>query len=310
MAWFVKMSKVECPDCDGSFEGQRGLNAHFGQMHDGTHLFDDEEVESLFNEGLKLQQIADELGVSYGPVQRAVDRLELDTGRPSFSKYSPWRDAELMEELYQKDGKSPEEIAEEISCSRSTVTEWLAEHGIRRKGRFTEPKPRIDNQGYERIRHMYDGEYNQVLHHRLIAVAEYGFDEIKGKHVHHENGLKWDNRPANIEILDPGDHCRHHIEEGDYGIAKTTEGHDHEPSDKYGGVWQKRRQEVIEQKGSLCQGCGSSENIQVHHITPVRKFADPQEAHDIENLVPLCSSCHTRWEGVELKPELVDDPRK
>ena len=30
----------------------------------------------------------------------------------------------------------------------------------------------------------------------------------------------------------------------------------------------------------------------VHHITPVRDFEDPQDAHRLDNVVCLCRSCH------------------
>jgi len=48
------------------------------------------------------------------------------------------------------------------------------------------------------------GEIRGVLLHRLIAGAG------KGDHVHHRNGDKLDNRRANLEVLSPSDHHRHH----------------------------------------------------------------------------------------------------
>jgi hypothetical protein len=46
--------------------------------------------------------------------------------------------------------------------------------------------------------------------HRLLAVAEYGFEAVLGKEVHHENGVPWDNRPDNISLVDPAEHRQIH----------------------------------------------------------------------------------------------------
>ena len=54
-----------------------------------------------------------------------------------------------------------------------------------------------------------------VAHHRLLAVVECYplemplseiLDDLSEKDVHHANGVKWDNRPGNIE---PVEHARH-----------------------------------------------------------------------------------------------------
>jgi len=60
---------------------------------------------------------------------------------------------------------------------------------------------------YERWRHHYKGERDAPVYvHRLLAVSEYGFDAVKNKEVHHKNGIKWDNRPENIELLTVEEH--------------------------------------------------------------------------------------------------------
>lgn len=50
---------------------------------------------------------------------------------------------------------------------------------------------------------------------RLLAISEYGFDEVCGKVVHHKNGIPWDDRPSNIELMTQSEHMSHHRNNGD-----------------------------------------------------------------------------------------------
>jgi len=69
--------------------------------------------------------------------------------------------------------------------------------------------------GYEAWSHVA-GDKHSVFVHRLLAVAEYGFDAVVGKEVHHKNSIRWDNRPGNIELLSKAEHTKRHHERGDY----------------------------------------------------------------------------------------------
>jgi len=132
----------------------------------------------------------------------------------------PWQDYETMYGLYVEQEKSCYEIAEEMPVTPRTINYWVNKLGIqtrsisegvvaarRKKAYFN---LRTYSEGYERIETDYRGE-RYILHlHRLLAVAEYGFDEVAQKHVHHKNGIRWDNRPDNLKLLTPSDHMSHH----------------------------------------------------------------------------------------------------
>ncbi len=49
-----------------------------------------------------------------------------------------------------------------------------------------------------------------MLVHRLLAEAYFGKDALRGKIVHHKNGLKTDNRQENLELLTQSNHAEHH----------------------------------------------------------------------------------------------------
>jgi hypothetical protein len=62
------------------------------------------------------------------------------------------------------------------------------------------------NGGYSVISHHHKGEEYRIPVHRLVAVAEYGIGEVRGKHVHHKNKHGTDNRPENLCLMEPGLH--------------------------------------------------------------------------------------------------------
>ncbi|MFD1527317.1 MULTISPECIES: HNH endonuclease [Halobacteriales] len=127
---------------------------------------------------------------------------------------NPWRDKELMEKLYVDEKMAANDIRKLFDCSISTVLKWLDEHGIEKRS-IKEAKQlnhglhanfSTNPQGYEQWR---SGD-NNLLVHRLLAVAKFGFEEAGELHVHHENGLHWDNRPDNLELVSNEDHQKLH----------------------------------------------------------------------------------------------------
>jgi len=71
--------------------------------------------------------------------------------------------------------------------------------------------PRIytDTNGYEVA---WDLGNERAVHiHRLVAIAEYGFDAVANNDVvHHENENTWDNRPENLIPMSRSEHYRAH----------------------------------------------------------------------------------------------------
>lgn len=60
-----------------------------------------------------------------------------------------------------------------------------------------------------------------VYEHRLV-MWEQGVDP-RGHHVHHLNHDKTDNRAANLRVVDPSEHLRHHAEvetRNQYGVFR------------------------------------------------------------------------------------------
>jgi hypothetical protein len=66
----------------------------------------------------------------------------------------------------------------------------------------------------------------------------------------------------------------------------------------YGSGWVEARQETLERDNYTCQVCAyRDKSNHVHHIKPRRKFDDVSKSNTLDNLITLCNSCHSRFEG-------------
>ncbi|WP_458207539.1 HNH endonuclease [Haladaptatus sp. NG-SE-30] len=75
---------------------------------------------------------------------------------------------------------------------------------------------------------------------------------------------------------------------------------------EYGTGWNEVRRNALERDGHRCLVCGSTReelgrNPDVHHIVPVRWFIESDDhtltdAHFLDNVASLCSSCHRKAE--------------
>ena len=128
----------------------------------------------------------------------------------------PWRDEELMKRFYVEEKRSANDIRKLFDCSISTVINWVEKHGIEKRTpreakEIATPYPnaahyKTNNLGYE----VWRSGDEFVLVHRLAMVAEHGFDGMKDQHVHHKNGIRWDNRPENLERVTNDNHQSKH----------------------------------------------------------------------------------------------------
>lgn len=85
----------------------------------------------------------------------------------------------------------------------------------------------------------------------------------------------------------------------------------------YGPNWPGQRLKAIIRDQSRCQSCGKTpmENgggLSVHHIRRIGFYKEKYEgaewykyANELSNLVTLCRSCHSKWEGIPLKSTYI-----
>jgi transcriptional regulator with XRE-family HTH domain len=185
--------------------------------------WDDEERlrELYWDEGLSIQQVADRLGTYPDVIHRAMDRLGVER-RPGPQAEYPWHDPDRLRELYHEEGLSQRQIAGRLGTTQGIISKWMIRHGIetrefREAGadavRVNRAAYRTTESGYEMWRARVGDKTLGIQVHRLVAIAENGFDAVDGNVVHHENNIPWDNRPSNLRVMGDAEHKRLHAEE-------------------------------------------------------------------------------------------------
>jgi 5-methylcytosine-specific restriction endonuclease McrA len=185
--------------------------------------------------------------------------------------------------MYVQNGKDTGEIAEIVDLDPVTVRMWKREHGIESISEYKSRGTGKDNP-------------NWVDNTVETNCAYCGGDiEIIEKRV----------EKADNNFCDPDCHSNY--------VSENRVGENH-PLYKggphyYGAEWQQEiRDKVRERDNYTCQRCGATEDeltreLDVHHLNPVRNFENTTDAHEIDNLVCYCRSCHQQWESIPLRPD-------
>lgn len=195
---------------------------------------------------------------------------------------------------YWEEGLTQAEIADECDVSPRTIRKYMERRGIPTREIKGENHPLHGKQRPEQVRE---------------KIAE----KLSGREFDDESRAQMANAHSGVSL---SEERRRKISEALTGLSRSTEtrqrmseatsGEDNPNwrggySRRYGSGWALAR-EKIRKRDEVCQHCGhdgSDRRLEVHHIEPVRRFReDPdrtiEEAHQLENLILLCKSCHVR----------------
>jgi transposase len=181
---------------------------------------DPEVLERMYREQeMAMPQIADELDVAVSTIHKYLNRHGIETRTHTSRKDVPFRNAETLRRLYWDEGLTIGEVASETGASKTTIKKWMNHHDIPRRDSVEASKAarRVERatfitgtDGYEFWQSRTEDGLKHVYVHRLLAVAEFGFETVCGNIVHHRNNISWDNQHENIAVMSRSDHSDIH----------------------------------------------------------------------------------------------------
>jgi hypothetical protein len=167
-----------------------------------THRGTKEAVQELFEN-------TDDVSVSD---IKDFDWTHYDVTQAESESDDPHHEVDILAYLYWIEDCTEGEIADRYGCSISCISRHMSECGVP-----TGPDPTthtasigVYENGHWKCNVLFKGTTDSVYLHRLLAVAEYGYEEVVDKEVHHETGCSLDNRPDAITLMDKGEHLSLH----------------------------------------------------------------------------------------------------
>jgi len=171
------------------------------------------------DEGLTWEQIAERFGVGTSTIQYWMRKHDIETHGPNRDRYDIPEDE--LRELYAEKEWPQWRCAEHFGCSENTIHNRLQRYGI--PIRTTKESHRIRTDEYARYSVHGGTGYprlsdriarREVSVHQLTAIAG-GADPYKvfsdGDYmIHHKNTYRFDNRPANLELVTESQHMATH----------------------------------------------------------------------------------------------------
>lgn len=170
-----------------------------------------------------MEQVAQLLGTTYGAVHYHLVRTGTPR-RPQGKTLRPWnkRDwpMDTIMEMYAS-GQSTYAIAKKFNTAGPTIARLLNDAGVAMRQQRDYPSQitgarncnwrggrRITEEGYIDVRVSDSNGSRYEREHRLVMERTLGRRLKPTEHVHHLNGIRTDNRPDNLAVMNKASHHR------------------------------------------------------------------------------------------------------
>jgi len=169
--------------------------------------------EQYLRKDKSIIEIANDFDASTGTIHKWLNNHGIDTSKNhvELPEDHEVNNPNKLKQMHHERDMSVNEIAQELDVSRSVVKTRFERFDIQRNYHHNRKPGReffTDSQGYERL--------CNVRHHRILACRDNDPNLVfsgENVEVHHENGVTWDNRPENLEVLTQSEHVYEHWEE-------------------------------------------------------------------------------------------------
>lgn len=266
-----------------------GLTPEHGSPIQYPELHDDDWLKYQYQElGKSIRDIADELGCGRFTVGRAIRSSDSVEARSPHGKreFPEIHNPDWLRDRYYRDRMSTKEIANTVGCSVDAVSGKARDFGVRVPAKWPIEMRLPEGVSRDEVIAAYEKSTS------LTFVGE-----------------EFDTPPATVALwLDQ------------LGVERRSgvpSGPDHplwnpESTKYYGENWWSQRKQAVEEADGKCRVCGCTNDshideygfgLDVHHIIPIAKFDEPEDANYVENLAPLCRPCHAKYEGMPVLPK-------
>lgn len=211
-----------------------------------------------------------------------------------------YRNGWWLHQKYHEEGWTQREIAEECDVVPGTIRDYMNRYGIETRDLEGENHPLYGEERDEAVREqisetMQGREFDEETRAKISAAQEGG-------------SLPAETRRRISESLTgltrPEETRRKMSESSRRELNANWQGG---RVRRYGSGWRTAK-DTVHERDEVCRGCGhdgTERQLEVHHIVPMRCFrddpdADLADAHDLQNLVLLCRSCHNEADRGDL----------
>lgn len=204
----------------------------------------------------------------------------------------PWNDEDFIYEEYIVKQRTRGDIAEELGCSKATITNACERFGfeINREERQSTHAELTDEKW---LREKYEQSGAPTIADSIGCSAHAVYCALD------RHGIETDDR--HLDLPSGEEH------------PKWKGGHEY----NRGHTWPEQREKALERDDYKCQRCRMSnaeheaeysQELHVHHIVRYGDFDDHKRANRLTNLITLCRPCHDELEG-ESREKVIQETK-